>query len=231
MPRPKPLTDDEVIETIKTAVDCGCNYLNGGQFYGTPESNSLTSMRKYLDRYPEDAGRIVLNVKGAFNFPSGPTGSRDGVSGSIDACLEQLGPVGRIDQFEPARKDPNVDYVNETLATIDEYVKAGKIGGIACSELGPATFRQAAENHKIGALEVEFSLFHTDPLYNGLFETCAEFNIPVLAYCKLSNLALPSPPHNTDLFLTTTLLLLFISSHGKGVPYRRHQVAPGPPRE
>jgi pyridoxine 4-dehydrogenase len=112
-----------------------------------------------------------------------PDASKEGIIRSIDNCLNTLGPVGRIDQFEPARKDKNVPF-EETLETIDGYVKSGKIGGISVSELGAETLRKAASQFKITSLEIELSLFRTEPITNGLLAACAELNIPVLAYCK-----------------------------------------------
>ena len=83
-------------------------------------------LERYLEKYPEDAERIVLNVKGALKPDLSPAASRDGVKKSIDNCLRLLGPKGRINVYEAARKDSTADYVTETLATIDEYVKSGK---------------------------------------------------------------------------------------------------------
>lgn len=181
----RPLSDDIAFAAIRAALDSGCNYLNGGEFYGPPDANSLTLMRRYLEKYPEDADRIVLNIKGALGPDYRPRGTKESVRKSIDNCLKTLGPVGRIGQFEAARKDPNSDYEEETLAAIDEYVKAGKIDGISCSEINVNTLRSAAKKYNITALEIEVSLFTPEPLTNGLLEACGELDIPVLAYCKL----------------------------------------------
>ncbi|UNI15592.1 Pyridoxine 4-dehydrogenase [Purpureocillium takamizusanense] len=178
-------TDEQRFAAIKAALESGCNYFNGGEFYGTPEENSLSMLRRYLAAHPEDADRIVLNVKGGLGPDMSPAGSRKDVAKSLDNVLRMLGPQGRIAQFEVGRKDPNVDYEEETLATIDEYVKSGKIGGISLSEVSAATIRSAAERFKITAVETELSLFHTDPLTNGILEACGELDIPVVAYSPL----------------------------------------------
>ncbi|KAF7542362.1 hypothetical protein G7Z17_g11646 [Cylindrodendrum hubeiense] len=177
--------DDQAFAAIRAALDAGCNYFNGGEFYGPPDGNSPALLRRYLERYPEDASRIVVNIKGALGRDYKPKGSKEGIRESIDACLKTLGPIGTIAQFEAARKDPKADYVEETLAAIDEYVKAGKIGGISCSEINANTLREAAAKFTITAVEVELSLFYNDPMTNGLLEACAELNIPVLAYSPL----------------------------------------------
>ncbi|EWG43798.1 hypothetical protein FVEG_05117 [Fusarium verticillioides 7600] len=142
-------------------------------------------MRRYLERYPEDADRIVLTIKGGLGPNYVPLGTKENIRRSIDDCLETLGPVGRIASFEIGRKDPNVDYEEDTLAAINDYVKDGKIDGISCSELNANTLRSAAKKFEITALEIELSLFTTDPLTNGLLEVCGELDIPVLAYSPL----------------------------------------------
>ncbi|KAI1048367.1 hypothetical protein LB506_002649 [Fusarium annulatum] len=181
----RPLPDEDAFAAIRTAIDSGCNWLNGGEFYGPPDANSLALMRRYLEKYPEDADRIVLTVKGGLGPNYVPLGTKENIHRSIDDCLETLGPVGRIASFEIGRKDPNVDYEEDTLAAISEYVKDGKIDGISCSELNANTLRSAAKKFKITALEIELSLFTTDPLTNGLLEVCGELGIPVLAYSPL----------------------------------------------
>lgn len=178
-----PLSEDQIFAAIKAAIDSGCNYLNGGEFYGTPAHNSLTILRKYFEKYPEDATKVVINIKGAAAADRSPDGSKEGVTASIENCLKTIGPVG-IDQFEAARKDLNHDYEDVTLSTIDSFVKSGKISGIACSEINATTLRSAAKKFKITSVELEVSLFHTDALTNGLLEACGELDIPVIAYCE-----------------------------------------------
>ncbi|KAF4994170.1 hypothetical protein FGRMN_5944 [Fusarium graminum] len=181
----RPLPDETTFAAIRTALDAGCNWLNGGEFYGPPDANSLALIRRYLQKYPEDADRIVLTVKGGLGPNWVPVGTKENIRQSIDNCIGTLGPVGRIASFEAARRDPDVDYEEDTLATIYEYVNEGKIDGISCSELNADTLRSAAKKFKITALETELSLFTTDPLTNGLLEACGELDIAVLAYSPL----------------------------------------------
>lgn len=142
-------------------------------------------LRRYFVKYPEDAERVAINIKGGRDFKTlGFDGSPEGVARSIEHSLEQLGPVGRISQWGMARRDLSHDYEDETLASIDGYVKSGRIDGISTSEINATTLRSAARKFRISALEIEVSLFHTDALTNGLCAACAELDIPVIAYCK-----------------------------------------------
>lgn len=183
--RTDPLPDDQAFAAIKAALAAGCNYFNGGEFYGPPDNNSLTLLNKYLEKYPEDADKFVLNVKGCIKLPSfAPDGTPEGVKASVDNCVRMLGGKGKIHQFEPARKDPNVE-IETTIAALKEQVDSGLIGGISLSEVSAATLRRAAKLAKIESVEVELSLWETSPLENGLAEACAELDIPILAYSPL----------------------------------------------
>ena len=166
---------------MRAALSHNCNLWDGGEFYGpSPEINSLTLLAKYFDRYPEDADKVVLNIKGGLRPGLIPDGSPDFVRQSVERCISLLGGKGKIDMFECARRDPNTP-LEVTLSTLDDLVKEGKIGGIALSEVSANTIREAVKITKIVAVEVEISLFCTDPLTNGIAEACAEFDIPIIA--------------------------------------------------
>ena len=53
------------------------------------------------------------------------------------------------------------------------------------SEVKADTIRRAAKVHPIAAVEVEFSLWATDILENGVATACADLHIPVIAYSPL----------------------------------------------
>jgi pyridoxine 4-dehydrogenase len=187
-----PTPYDEACKVLKIALEKGANLWNGGQFYGPQNASSLQLLNHYFTLHPSDAKRVVLSMKGCFNHPTyisegppGPDCSPKGIKTSIEKCLEVLGGKVCIDIFEPARLDPNVP-VEDTMETLSEYVKAGKIGGIGLSEVNTTTIRRAHAVHPLSAVEIELSLFTIEPLTNGILDTCAELNIPVVAYSPLS---------------------------------------------
>lgn len=169
---------------MKAALDNGCNFWNGGEFYGTPEYNSLHLLRRYFTEYPDDADKVVLSIKGALGANLMPDGSPDGVRRSVDACLAGLAGTKTLDIFECARVDPRTP-IETTIETLAEYVRAGKLGGISLSEVKAETIRRAHKVHPIVAVEVEISLWATEPLSNGIVDTCAELGIPVVAYSPI----------------------------------------------
>lgn len=168
---------------MKAALDAGCNFWNGGELYGTPEYNSLHLLNQYFTKYPEDVDKVVLSIKGAVTVTmegAHPDSSPENVRTSIDNCLKILDGKKKIDLFECARQDKKTQ-VEDTVKAIDDYVKAGKIGGISLSEVSAATVHRAAKVAKIEACEVELSMFTLDILNNGVAAACAEHNIPVVA--------------------------------------------------
>ncbi len=188
--RDERLPDEKTFAVIKAALESGCNYMNGGEFYGPPDQNSLTLLNRYYAKYPEDQGKILLNIKGCVFENFRADGSPAGVKTSVENSVRLIGGKGRIDQFEPARKDATTD-IETTIAALQEQVDAGNIGALSLSEVSAATIRRAAKVGKVASVEVELSLWATEPLENGVVEACAELGIPIIAYCKHPP---PSPP-------------------------------------
>ncbi|KAH6995396.1 pyridoxal reductase [Ilyonectria destructans] len=181
-----PVAHDQAFAAMRAALANNTTYWNGGEFYGTPEVNSMTLLRAYLEEYPEDADKFILCIKGGLLPNLHPDSSPENIRRSIDFILSQLGPRRQyIDVFESARRDPNVP-LETVFGVIDrEYIRTGKVGGIALSEVSAETIDKAAAITNIVAVEVELSLFCIDPLENGIAEACARHNIPLVAYSPL----------------------------------------------
>ena len=170
---------------MKAALNAGANFWNGGELYGKPDANSLHLLNRYFTRYPEDASKVVLSIKGG----SRPgqmkfDGSAKNIRRSIDECLKVLDGKKFLDIFEPARQDTSVP-LEETMSAMAQYVKDGKMGGVGLSEVTPQQIRNAAAIHPIAAVEVELSMHTPDILTNGVVATCAELKIPIVAYSPL----------------------------------------------
>lgn len=174
-------TEEEKIAAMKTALDLGANAWNGGEFYGSSlQENSLTLLKKYFDRYPEDAAKVSINIKGGIHFPLTNDNSPAWVRQSVENSVGLLEGRAKIDMFEMARRVSQGDYL-DSLRLLDGLAKEGKIGGVALSEVNANTIRQAVQITKVAAVEVEISLWVTDALRNGVCQACAEFGIPIFA--------------------------------------------------
>lgn len=196
--RAKPPSTEQSLEAMRASLKYGANFWNGGELYGMPERNSLHLLNEYFTKYPEDAEKVVLSIKGGLK-PGKlvPDGSEANVQRSIDECLRVLDGRKFLDLFECARVDPKTP-IETTIAAINKYVESGKIGGISLSEVGEETIRKAAKVAKISAVEVEFSLWCTDILTNGVAKACSELNIPIVAYSPIGRGFLVSYKHSTS---------------------------------
>jgi pyridoxine 4-dehydrogenase len=77
--------------------------LQQATYYGTPMANSLHLLRYYFGKYPEDAKKVVLSIKGAYSHGIGPIGDAEGIRTSVDQALEILAGTKQIDVFELGR--------------------------------------------------------------------------------------------------------------------------------
>lgn len=177
-----PIQPEQAIPVMKAAFEAGAVFWNGGDFYGSPEYNSLQLLAAYFTKYPEDADKIVLSIKSCYD-PSKfeADGRPEYLREKISHCNKVLAGKKKIDIFEYARVATNVDFFDVTLKELEKCVQEGLIGGIGLSEVSAATVRKAAATTKIDAAEVELSLWSTDIFTNGVIDACSEANIPVIA--------------------------------------------------
>ncbi|KAJ9609768.1 hypothetical protein H2200_006096 [Cladophialophora chaetospira] len=188
--RPKPQPAEDSFKAMETALAQGSNFWNGGELYGPPERHSGHLLNEYFKLHPEDADKVVLSIKGGTVLGQlRPDGSAKNVRRSVEDTLKVLDGTKTIDIFECARLDHNVP-LEETIGTLAELVKEGKIGGIGLSEVKASTIERAHKIHPIAAVEIELSLWTTDVLNNGIAETCGRLGIPIVAYSPLSRGAL-----------------------------------------
>lgn len=131
-------------------------------------------LKYYFTTYPEDAPKVTLCIKGAYDVTTHtPTGSPAAIRQSVEHALAILDGSKSIDVFEMGRVDPTVP-IEESVGALAELVQEGKIGGVGLSEVGEKSIRAAAKTTRIAAVEIELSLFTTNPLRNGIVAACHE---------------------------------------------------------
>jgi pyridoxine 4-dehydrogenase len=171
---------------LKAALNNGLTLWNGAEFYGTPDCNSMTLLKAYFTKYPEDADKVTLVIKGGMDLDTHrPDGSPKGTRRSLDNIINSLGGTKKLDGFAPSRRDPNTPLAVTYGVIQQEYINTGKLGAVYISECSADTIREASKFAKIGAAEVEMSMFSPDILTNGVAEACFEHNIPILAYAPI----------------------------------------------
>jgi aryl-alcohol dehydrogenase-like predicted oxidoreductase len=174
--------ESEAIRTIHRALELGVTLIDTANVYGDGHNEELVG-RAIADRRE----RVFLATK--FGIARTAT-SRHGVDGSpanaraaIDASLKRL-KVDTIDLYYLHRVDPKVP-IEETVGTMAEFVRAGKVRHLGLSEASPQTIRRAYRVHPIAALQSEYSLFTRDVEQNGVLDTVQELGMALVAYSPL----------------------------------------------
>ena len=175
--------DAESIETIRTALDMGINFLDTGDYYGMGHNELL--IRDALKGRRE---KPVISVKfGALRSPSGEWLGFDTRPEAVKTfaaySLNRLG-IDAIDIYQPGRIHPAIP-IEDTVGAIADLVQQGKVKFIGLSEASPDLIRRAHKVHPITAVEVEYSLA-SRVIENELLQVCRELGIGVVAYGVLS---------------------------------------------
>lgn len=175
--------DAESIDTIRTALDMGINFLDTGDYYGMGHNELL--IREALKGRSE---KPVISVKfGALRSPSGDWLGFDTRPEAVKTfaaySLNRLG-VEAIDIYQPGRIHPAIP-IEDTVGAIADLIKAGKVKYLGLSEASPELIRRAHAVHPVTAVEVEYSLA-SRIIEKELLKLCRELGIGIVAYGVLS---------------------------------------------
>jgi len=119
----------DCIRIIHRALDAGINFIDTANMYSDGECEEIVGKALAGRR-----DRAVLATKVYFPMGDGPNDkglSRGAILAQVEASLRRL-RTDSIDLYQIHRPDPSVPW-EETLATLDELVRAGKVRHIGCS--------------------------------------------------------------------------------------------------
>jgi aryl-alcohol dehydrogenase-like predicted oxidoreductase len=175
--------DAESIATIHRALDLGITLLDTADVYGPHINEELVGSAIKGRRE-----KIILATKfGIVRDPKNPdvrgvSGKPDYVRSCCEASLRRL-KVDVIDLYYQHRVDPNTP-IEETVGTMAQLVKEGKVRFLGLSEAAAKTIRRAHAVHPITALQNEYSLWTRDH-EDEILPTCRELGIGFVAYSPL----------------------------------------------
>ncbi|WP_141504852.1 aldo/keto reductase [Paenibacillus luteus] len=166
--------NEESVRTIQGALDLGVTMFDTADLYGEEYSlqrfggNEKLVGRALKGRRDE----AIIATKFGVTHSQGPKGDPAYIKKSVDASLYQLG-IDYIDLYYQHRVDPNTP-IEETVSTMADLVKEGKIRYIGLSEATADQIKRAHAVHPITAVETEYSLWSREvedeilPLLNEL---------------------------------------------------------------
>ncbi|MDB4953818.1 MAG: aldo/keto reductase [Myxococcales bacterium] len=177
-----PGDEAESIATIHRAIELGVTLLDTADMYGPYTNEELVGRAIKGKRNKIALATKFGIVRGADPAQRAINGRPEYVRAACDASLERLG-VDVIDLYYQHRVDPATP-IEDTVGSMADLVRAGKIRFIGLSEAGPETLRRAAKVHPITAVQSEYSLWTRDP-EDGVLATCRELGIGFVAYSPL----------------------------------------------
>jgi 1-deoxyxylulose-5-phosphate synthase len=125
-----PYVDDErAVRTIRHAFECGINYIDTADVYNAGRSEEVVGKAIQEDRH-----NFVIATKGGMPMGTGVNDkglSRKHLVQAVEASLRRLG-TDYIDLYQAHAPDPETP-LEETLGTLDDLVREGKIRYIGCS--------------------------------------------------------------------------------------------------
>ena len=175
---------DATANVVAAALDASVTLFDTADLYGDTQSEVLLGQALGSRRE-----QIILATKFGLPIQGRPASAAPAyLRQAVEDSLRRLG-TDRIDLYQLHRPDPATP-IAETLAALDELVKAGKIVEIGCSNFSIAQLQEAEAAITAGAAQFvsvqnELSLLHRTDLPDVLPE-CAARSIAYLPYFPLA---------------------------------------------
>ncbi|KAH7435481.1 hypothetical protein KP509_06G066700 [Ceratopteris richardii] len=182
----KDLSEATAEAAFKKSLQCGLRLIDTAAMYGDGESERLVG--KFLKKLnPEERSEVLVATK--YCPMPWHLNARCQLVTSLKESLERL-QMEKVDLFQihgPALSVRSIEHLAEGLA--DAY-DAGLTTAVGVSNFNAKEIRRAHEvltkrNVPLTSNQVEFSLLRMAPMENGLFSTCAELGVQILAYSPL----------------------------------------------
>ncbi|GGX52166.1 aldo/keto reductase [Streptomyces minutiscleroticus] len=168
---------------LERALDLGVTLFDTADSYGAGQNE--TFLAPFLGKH-RDA--VVIATKFSLTIPPDDPTRRiirndpPYIRQAVEASLRRL-DVDEIDLYYMHRRDVNVP-IEETVATMAELVREGKVKHLGLSEVTGDELRAAAAVHPIAAVQSEWSLFSRD-IEAGVVPAAKELGVALVPYSPL----------------------------------------------
>jgi aryl-alcohol dehydrogenase-like predicted oxidoreductase len=176
-------TDDaQSLATLEHACDKGVTLFDTADTYGLGHNEELLGRFLKGKRERVTVATKFGLVRRAGTYERRVDNSPAYIRSAIEASLRRLG-VEAIDLYYIHRLNLQTP-LEDSIGTLADLVKEGKVRAIGLSEVSAATLRRAAALHPIAALQSEYSLWTRDP-EEGVLQACREVGAAFCAYSPL----------------------------------------------
>jgi aryl-alcohol dehydrogenase-like predicted oxidoreductase len=184
---------DRVAEVVGAALDLGINLFDTADVYGDPAGTSEELLGAALGSRRDEAvvaTKFGSYMRGALDPDWGARGARRYIHRAVEASLRRL-RTDRIDLYQMHEPDPRTP-IEETLSTLDDLVRDGKVRYVGSSNFAGWQVADAAWTAQVRNLTAfisaqnEYSLIHRDA-ERELLPACERFDVGVLPYFPLAS--------------------------------------------
>ena len=167
-------------KALHRALDVGYTFLDTASIYGIGHNESLIGevLGNRRNEFVLASKCGVINRDGKRGVDCSPKNITQTLEGSLKRLNTEY-----IDLYYLHRRDFNVP-IEESVGALADAVKDGKIGNIGLSECSSETIRRAHTEHKICAVQSEYSLWTRDPEYK-VIQRCKELGIGFVPFSPL----------------------------------------------
>lgn len=179
------LDADATSQVVHAALDAGINFFDTADIYGGTKSEEY--LGQALRGRREQA---VIATKFGMKVDEQRQGAKPAyIRRAAEDSLRRLG-TDYIDLYQLHQPDPETP-IADTLAALEELVKAGKVREIGCSNFSAPQIREAEDAVRAGAarfasVQNEYSMLHREPEREVLPE-CKRRGLAFLPYFPLAN--------------------------------------------
>jgi len=181
-----PQPDKETaLKLVNRAIDIGYNHFDSARLYGLGKNEILLS-----EVLKSRRDEMFITSKCGIEFEGSKRYidcSPNAIRLAVDKSLQGFG-INHIDLYYLHRRDFNTP-IEDSVGTLAELKKEGKIGSIGLSEMSTQTLRKAASETHIDAMQTEYSLWTRNPEL-GVLEACKELGTAFVAFSPVARGAL-----------------------------------------
>ncbi|MBY8874062.1 aldo/keto reductase [Micromonospora sp. PLK6-60] len=178
---------------VDAALDAGINFFDTADIYGEPEGGSEELLGQALKGHRDDvviATKFGMDMNGRNGPDHGARGSRRYIARAVEASLRRLG-TDHIDLYQMHEPDPGTP-IDETLAALDDLVRAGKVRYLGNSnfagwQIADADWTASTRGRtRFVSAQNQYSLLERD-VEDEVVPACERFGLGLLPFFPLAD--------------------------------------------